>query len=90
MESPAKHIDWLLALATVSVINMPAPAVTAQKKARERAEEGERERRMLLKKIKQRWLYIALYFKAESAWIGHVRRTNDCGIPGASTLIFQT
>lgn len=41
MESPAEHIDWLLALATVSVINMPAPAVTAQKKARERAEEGE-------------------------------------------------
>lgn len=32
MENPAKHIDWLLALAAVSVINMLAPAVTLQEK----------------------------------------------------------
>lgn len=65
MESLAKHIDWLLALATVSVINMLAPAVTLQEKKRER--EGEAERDACCLKTKQRWLYIALYFKAESA-----------------------
>ncbi len=64
MESLAKHIDWLLALATVSVINMLAPAVTLQEK---RVREREAKRDACCLKTKQRWLYIALYFKAESA-----------------------
>lgn len=66
MESLAKHIDWLLALATVSVINMLAPAVTLREK-RVREREGEAEQDACCLKTKQRWLYIALYFKAESA-----------------------
>ncbi len=45
MESLAKHIDWLLALATVSVINMLAPAVTLQEK-RVRARERQSEMRV--------------------------------------------
>jgi len=46
MESLAEHIDWLLALATVSVINMLTPAVTLRKKKRVKESARERQSKM--------------------------------------------